>query len=106
MLILVNIILTFRGVNYRANLWVNGALIDQQTGFAGTFRYFEFNIAANVKIPGPNTIAIEIYRPIDLVFPLYNNSTDLAISFVDWTRYPADSNMGLWRNVQIENINK
>ena len=37
--------------------------------------------------------------PCAQVFPPGNNSTDLAISFIDWAPPPPDANMGLWRDV-------
>jgi hypothetical protein len=51
-----------------------------------------------------DVIAVEVFKPIDLVFPLGNNSTDLAISFVDWSYYPPDFNMGLWQDVELSSI--
>jgi hypothetical protein len=43
------------------------------------------------------TIYVEVYRPhnLSLLDDNNNNSTDLAIIFVDWAIYPQDFNMGL-----------
>lgn len=68
-------------------------------------------------VQGTNSIAVEVHRPYDYTFPpgfncnisflilIDGNSTDLAITFVDWTYYPADYNMGLWREVVYEIVN-
>eukprot|EP01114_Cavostelium_apophysatum_P018472 TRINITY_DN5716_c0_g1_i1.p1 TRINITY_DN5716_c0_g1~~TRINITY_DN5716_c0_g1_i1.p1 ORF type:complete len:872 (-),score=202.83 TRINITY_DN5716_c0_g1_i1:1-2616(-) len=95
-------LLDFRGINYKANIFVNGALIANESTAIGTFRYFEFDITSQIIFGQNNALAVEIIRPIDLALPDNNNSTDLAITFVDWTVYPQDSNMGLWRSVHLK----
>lgn len=95
------VILTFKGVNYRANLWINGVKIANQTSLVGAFRYFEFDVTSFVKHNVTNVVAIEIIRPNDEVFPWENNSSDLGISFIDWAPTPPDSSMGLWREVEL-----
>ena len=84
--------LRFGGINYRANIWVNGKRIADQTQVAGAYRTYEFNITANA-IPGkPNTIAVETFAPTE---------TDLGINWVDWNPCPPDKDMGLWGPVDL-----
>lgn len=56
--------LNFNGINYRAELWVNGTLIADSSQMAGMFRRFKYNITAYVKSEGSNIIAVKIY-PVD-----------------------------------------
>src|SRR5215472_10775106 len=82
--------LNFRGINYRANLWMNGTLIGDTKQIAGAWRTYELNVTGRVR-PN-NAIAVEVFPP---------SQTDLGITFVDWNPMPPDKNMGLWREVYL-----
>ncbi len=84
----------FDGINYRANLWVNGTEIATNTQMVGTYTQFEFDITSVAKIGGANAVALDITGPL---------STDLGIVFVDWYPLPADRNEGIWRDAWITN---
>ena len=84
--------LGFDGINYRANVWLNGRQIADATKIVGAFRLFEFDITSAARPGGTNTLAIEIFPP---------SAGDLAITFVDWNPLPPDKNMGLWRDVWV-----
>jgi exo-1,4-beta-D-glucosaminidase len=84
--------LGFDGINYRANVWLNGRQIAESTKMAGAFRVYEFDISRAARPGGTNTLAIEIFPP---------TTGDLAITFVDWNPLPPDKDMGLWRDVWI-----
>jgi exo-1,4-beta-D-glucosaminidase len=84
--------LNFRGINYRANIWLNGKQIAKSDDVAGAWRTYEFNITDGVKIGGENALAVQVFAPTE---------TDLAITFVDWNPAPPDKNMGLWREVYV-----
>jgi len=86
-----NVWLNFRGINYRANIWVNGKQIANATDVAGAWRTYEFNVTKTVK-SGTNVVALQVWAPLD---------TSLAITFVDWNPAPPDKNMGLWREVYL-----
>ncbi len=83
--------LNFKGINYRANIWLNGKQIGDKTQVAGAWRTYEFNITDFAKA-GTNALAVEVFAPTE---------TDLAITFVDWNPSPPDKNMGLFRDVFI-----
>ena len=83
--------LNFRGINYRANIFLNGKQIANSNEVAGAWRTYEFNITFAVK-PGTNVLAVQVWAP-------HENS--LAINFVDWNPAPPDKNMGLWREVYL-----
>jgi len=84
--------LRFGGINYRANLWLNGKRIAKQEDVAGAWRTHEFNITDAVHVGGANALAVQVWAPTE---------KDLAITFVDWNPAPPDKNMGLWRDVDI-----
>jgi exo-1,4-beta-D-glucosaminidase len=83
--------LNFRGINYRANIFLNGKQIANSNEVAGTWRTYEFNVTSAVK-PGTNVLAVQVWAPTE---------NSLAITFVDWNPAPPDKNMGLWREVYL-----
>jgi len=87
--------LRFNGINYRADLWVNGSKVAGKESLAGTYRMFTFNID-KYKKEGQNIIALKIWQHAD---------GEYSIGFVDWNPLPRDRNMGIFREVFLE-INK
>jgi exo-1,4-beta-D-glucosaminidase len=84
--------LKFDGINYRANIWLNGKQIANSDTVAGAWRTFEFNITETAKPGAENVLAVQVFSPTE---------HDLAITFVDWNPAPPDKNMGLWRDVYL-----
>ena len=84
--------LNFRGLNYRANIWLNGTKLGDIKDIAGAWRTYELNITKAARPGSENVLAVEVFPP---------TSTDLAITFVDWNPAPPDKNMGLWREVYV-----
>jgi exo-1,4-beta-D-glucosaminidase len=84
--------LHFPGINYRANVWVNGQKIADAKDVAGTFRIFEFDVTAALNPKGANAVALEIFAP---------EKNDLGITWVDWNPTPADKDMGIWKEVTL-----
>ena len=85
-----NVWLNFLGINYRANIWVNGQKIADANDVAGTYRAYEFNITQFLKPGKTNALALEIFAP---------DKYDLGITWVDWNPTPPDKNMGIWKEV-------
>ncbi len=83
--------LNFVGINYRANIFLNGKQIANSSEVAGAWRTYEFNVTSAVK-PGPNVLAVQVWAPTE---------NSLTITFVDWNPAPPDKNMGLWREVYL-----
>ena len=84
--------LRFGGINYRANIWVNGKRIADSTEVAGAYRTYEFDITT-YALPGkPNVVAVETFAPTE---------KDLGINWVDWNPCPPDKDMGLWGSVDL-----
>src|SRR5581483_1289785 len=84
--------LDFGGINYRANIFLNGKKIADKDQVAGAWRTYEFNITDAAHVGAANVLAVEVYSPTE---------RDLAITFVDWNPAPPDKNMGLWREVEV-----
>lgn len=84
--------LHFDGLNYRANVWLNGQQIGKADDVAGAWRRFEFDISKVARHGEKNVLAVQVFAPTE---------HDLAITFVDWYPQPPDKNMGLWRPVYI-----
>jgi exo-1,4-beta-D-glucosaminidase len=83
--------LNFDGINYRADVWLNGKQIASSDSLFGAFNRFELNITGKLK-PGQNCLAVEVYPP---------QPGDFTVGFVDWNPLPPDANMGLFRPVSI-----
>lgn len=84
--------LWFKGINYRANIWLNGKQIADAKRVVGTYRDFRFNVTAEAR-QGTNALAVEVLPP---------GKADLAITFVDWCPAPPDKNMGIWQDVVLQ----
>ncbi|MFX0209785.1 MAG: sugar-binding domain-containing protein [Candidatus Hodarchaeota archaeon] len=83
--------LAFDGINYSANIWLNGKRIAGSDYVIGTYRRYDFHVTQFVA-HGKNVLALEIFSP---------NPDDLGISFVDWNPLPPDDNMGIWQPVYL-----
>ncbi|HKD90442.1 MAG TPA: glycoside hydrolase family 2 TIM barrel-domain containing protein [Terriglobales bacterium] len=86
-----HIALHFDGINYRANVWLNGKQIANSNDVAGTWRVFEFDVTDDLR-NGGNVLAVEVLAPTE---------NDLALTWVDWAPEPPDKDVGLWRPVYL-----
>ena len=84
--------LHFDGINYRANVWLNGEKIADAQDVAGMMRLFNFEIGKHLNPGKPNALAIEIFAP---------DKNDLAMTWVNWNPTPPDKDMGLWKPVYL-----
>ncbi len=73
--------LHFDGINYRANIWLNGRRLADSTAVVGTYRRYEFDITDAIKGGA--------------------EKPDLQTTWVDWNPSPPDKNMGLWQPVLV-----
>ena len=83
--------LVLEGINYRADVWINGHQMGSREEIVGAFRLFELDITSAV-VEGDNVLAIQVFPP---------QPGDPTIGFVDWNPTPPDRNMGLWRPVKL-----
>ena len=93
--------LHFDGINYKANIWLNGKRIADSSSIVGMFRRFAFDITDTV-INGSNYLAVQITAP-GQSHGKNNKEKDMECtsSWDDHCPYPPDGNMGIWRSVYI-----
>ena len=83
-------VLRFEGLNYSADIRLNGRLIASADTTFGTFCVREFDITALAK--KTNTLEVTVYRAPDAC---------LNTGFADWNPRPVDENMGIIRPVKL-----
>jgi exo-1,4-beta-D-glucosaminidase len=83
--------LHFEGINYRADIFLNGQQIAANADVNGTYRRYDFDIASYL-VPGENTLALSVTAPQPL---------ELGLDFVDWSPAPADKLMGIIRDAYL-----
>src|SRR5580658_1266292 len=84
--------LAFRGINYRADIWINGKKVAGTDRVVGAFRRCEFDVTQFVKAGAKNVVAVEVSAP---------HANELGITWVDWNPTPPDKDMGLWQEVVL-----
>jgi exo-1,4-beta-D-glucosaminidase len=82
----------FGGINYRADVWLNGQKIADSAQVQGAYRTYEFNVTKILKPGEENVLSVETFAP---------TPTDLGINWVDWNPCPPDKDMGLWGPVTL-----
>lgn len=83
--------LIFEGINYRANVWLNGKKIADKDTLFGVWRIADLEVSALLK-EGVNALAVEVFAP---------KPGDYTLGFVDWNPEPPDHDMGLYREVRL-----
>ncbi len=90
------------GINYQANVWLNGRKVADAAGVVGMFRRFEFPIDAHARIGEKNCLAVEIIPPGLLPNRTYGTKQIQATTgWDDHNPQPPDMNMGIWQDVYI-----
>jgi exo-1,4-beta-D-glucosaminidase len=85
------VLLEFDGINYAADIWLNGQLVDRADRARGAFRRFQYDVS-DLVTPGENVLAVKVTPP---------KPGDFSTGFVDWNPPPPDGNMGLFRPVRL-----
>ncbi len=83
--------LDLNGINYSADIWINGKLVENKNTITGMFKQYQLNITPYLQ-KGDNVLAIKVYPP---------KPGDFRIGFTDWNPNPPDRDMGIYRDVQI-----
>jgi len=83
--------LQFAGINYAADIWLNGKKLAARNMVIGAFRVHELGIKGHLSA-GTNVLAVKVFPP---------DPGDFTIGFVDWNPRPPDENMGIWRPVTL-----
>lgn len=111
--------LIFKGINYRAAVWLNGKQIADSTQMAGMFAEYSFDISKLVQAGKTNGLAVKIY-PLDVpglpakeqlkamddffenggpTGDIGKNVTMLCSVGWDWMPPVRDRNIGIWQPV-------
>ena len=109
--------LNFKGINYRAEVWLNGAKIADRKEMVGAYRRFRFDITAHAR-PGENCLAVKVF-PVDhpgepelQLEPLgkarsYIKEIQKDVTYTVAVGYDCmppipDRNMGIWQEVSVD----
>jgi exo-1,4-beta-D-glucosaminidase len=84
--------LNFRGINYSANIWLNGKKIAGADCVKGTFRLYDFDVTDFILFGKKNALAVEVFSP---------GPDALALTFIDWAPGMPDDNMGIWQPIVL-----
>ena len=84
--------LQFDGINYRANIWVNGRRLADSSEVAGTYRRYELDVTDAFSATATNVVAVEVFAP---------TPPDLQTTWVDWNPSPPDKDMGIWQPARL-----
>jgi exo-1,4-beta-D-glucosaminidase len=84
--------LHFGGINYRAEIWLNGHKLADTSTVAGAYRTYDFDVTDFVNPGKQNVLGVETMAPTE---------KDLGINWVDWNPCPPDKDMGLWGDVDL-----
>lgn len=90
-------ILRLNGINYAANVTLNNVTIGSVMNTIGGIRRFVFDVDGLIHrgAGAENSLSIVVAPP------LHSWTTDLSFSFLDWSPFPADNSMGIWRDVEL-----
>jgi len=84
------------GINYRADIWLNGKKIANQDTIFGAFRQFDLDITQAAQ-SGANTLLVKVFPP---------QVRDFYMGFVDWAPTPPDHYMGIFREIRLRRSGK
>jgi len=106
--------LVFNGINYKADIWLNGKLIGH---ISGAFQRGEFEVTKIINIQEKNILAVHIYPPNNPGIPHEESSgagqgpnggqlcldgpTFISSEGWDWVPGIRDRNIGIWQDVRV-----
>ena len=113
--------LIFKGINYRAGVWLNGKQIADSSEMAGMFAEYRFDISGKIIAGGKNALAVKIYpldypglpdtEQLEAMGDFYlnggktgdigKNVTMLCSVGWDWIPPVRDRNIGIWQPVYL-----
>jgi exo-1,4-beta-D-glucosaminidase len=111
--------LILNGINYRADVWLNGHLIADKSQVVGMYNSFEFVVSEYIEQGGPNVLAVRI-TPEQKLPGI--DGVELADSWLDWINWKyigyrdpkrhidlsfvPDRNAGVWKRVFLSTTGK
>ncbi|MEO8412936.1 MAG: glycoside hydrolase family 2 TIM barrel-domain containing protein [Ginsengibacter sp.] len=113
--------LIFKGINYRAEVWLNGKKIADSSQMVGMFAQYYLDVSSTILAGQENVLAVKIFPlgypglpahpQLDALGDFYENggpTGDIGknvtmLSSVGWDWIPAvrDRNMGIWQPVYL-----
>lgn len=113
--------LIFKGINYRAAVWVNGRQVADSVRMSGMFAQYSLDVSRLIDAGKPNALAVKIYpldypglpsdeqlKALDDFYPnggptgdIGKNVTMLCSAGWDWIPPVRDRNMGIWLPVYL-----
>src|ERR1700690_1543966 len=106
--------LIFKGINYRADIWLNGHKVANRATVVGMYDEFEFNVTEFIVPGGSNVLAVKVTPEQSLEG---ENGIELADSWLDWINWKylgfhdpqkhldipfvPDRNAGVWKRVYL-----
>jgi beta-galactosidase/beta-glucuronidase len=113
-----NVWLVFNGINYKADIWLNGKLLGRM---AGAFTRGNFDATPLISSTGKNILAVHIYPPHNPGIPHEESSktnhgpnggqlsldgpTFISSEGWDWIPGIRDRNIGIWQDVRLRITN-
>jgi len=104
--------LIFKGINYRADIWLNGHKVANRATVVGMYDEFEFNVTEFIVPGGSNILALRVTPEQSLEG---DNGIELGDSWLDWINWKylgfqdaqkhvdisfvPDRNAGVWKRV-------
>jgi hypothetical protein len=118
--------LIFKGINYRAGVWLNGRQVADSTQMAGMFADYSLDVSDKIKAGEMNHLAVKIYpldypglpaeeqlKAFDDFYPnggptgdIGKNVTMLCSVGWDWMPPVRDRNIGIWQPVYLRTSGK
>jgi exo-1,4-beta-D-glucosaminidase len=102
--------LVFKGINYRADIWLNGHKVATHSQAVGMYNEFEFNVTGFILPGASNVLAVKVIPERALA-----EDVELADSWLDWINWKylgyqdaeknveisfvPDRNAGIWKRV-------
>lgn len=113
--------LIFKGINYRASVWLNGQQIADSSQMVGMFAQYRFNVSDKIKTGSENALAVKIYPQDYPGLPdkeqlkamgdfflnggptgdIGKNVTMMCSVGWDWMPPVRDRNIGIWQPVYL-----
>ena len=115
--------LIFKGINYRAEIWLNGKKVAENNQVVGMYNSFEFDVSRLVHPGDSNVLAVKVTPEQaipHLSFPPSTESqgtVELGDTWLDWLNwkyigvhdpktgigfsFPPDRNAGIWKRVYL-----
>jgi len=111
--------LIFKGINYRADIWLNGHRVADSSQAVGMYDSFEFDVTKFINAGGANVLAVKVTPERGLLSEdgavVGDHPVELADSWLDWINWKyigyhhpdhkvnipfvPDRNAGIWKRV-------